>query len=1034
MEPDLILPDVPKPPKGFVPPTMNLEETPSSGVKKAPKLPGLPTPPVGRINVMSPKGEIQHATPEWLLKDGIKQGYSLPQNPSRVPSKEDLTPEGELKVINPETGDLATVSHEWYQKSPDAKNWHLQSKVNIDELKEDSIRAKYVQDKLSQKDPTVLATLGGKKENVQDKDGNYKLIAPTGERILVSQKDLPVLLASETGFRFEDRDFQALYNAHIKLGKEEGLSKKSIEAGGAGYVGSLPGFDWLRNKATENTDAMFGKAWNIANRTLEQTTQAKAHGVGTGLGIAAQVLSPTGVFGEMKAAQAARAGIIGAIAPEGANFARLAAARTVAGLAEGAIISSPQVLAKVALEKDLKGAAENLALGAGLGGLLGVTSAALTGGGKLANAGASFFKEGAATKALEAGGASAETLASLAPQKNIESIGKFVTAGGALGEKTAMERLFQHAIENPPPPGVAKSINPLGNFIKGIPEGVKGEALQAALDKQGITSEKIAEVAGVLNQKEPFIQTLIEKGLSRKSTPEQVEQILKDVSFGQNVKELAEKLDKLAAEPFKASGLQGKIAKINIGEAAQQALFADKATANTVTNIYNRFNELVDKSGNIKIANLQKFVEETGNSINWRGKADDVVNNIKKQVLQDAQATLIEAGDKAALKGADARLATKWAEGKTILTSAQQMHSQTVDNIISGAFKVEGNPVVKLILDKVSKPVAGTIGSLVGGPAHGFISYKGAEGIAAYGNYLLQKYVENPSNVSKLKTWLSGNKVSNAIGSYLALDALKVAQQKVDAISPYLKAISQRSEKALPMFFSSSAEPLKEILGKEGSGLSKQEQIKKLAEKTSRLVGSTDAFNGHMTSMLDNIIANHPQLAEQMKQDTMNKLQVINSILKSRSFQEPKMFEKQGKSSISNADIQKIEDQLKVVNNPYALLEGIKNGKVSQKQVQIVQQLYPDTLQKIRTALTNEGYSGNTNLTYQQRLSISTIMNTQADPSLKNIKTLQSTYESSQSAPPQQQGKGKKSGGGGKSPNTHAAKISNYTAAQRITK
>lgn len=983
------------------------------------KVEGIAAPPVGHVSVMSPDGKLGHVPAEWLVKEGAKKGYTLPPDNTRDPGELDLTPDGQVKVVRKD-GTAGTVPLEWYAKDPNAKNYIPASKADVASLQAHKER---VNQDLADLGKTGWKELNERHKNddVQDKEGNYKLIGPGGEAVLVKQKELPTLLQS--GFKFKDQNFQSLYDAHIQLGAEQD-TKKKVESGFAGYVGSIPGFDWLRRQATSHSDYAPGKAWNIANEVLQETSQATQHKVGTAAGVVAQLATPTGIFGEMKAAQAARAAVLGRLAPEGASLAANMGARVLAGAAEGAIISAPQVLAQAALEGDVKGAAESLLLGAGLGAGFGTLAGLGKGAGRLLSYGAEKVQEARGTKALEGLGATPEVLEALGPKATREDVANFLAKRAQAGGEFAPEKLGQAAPEAARQLGTLDTLarSDFGQYFNILPQGSKAELAERALMGQ---EGSIGGIAKSLGQKEPLLQTMIDKGLSSKSTPEQMERILLDLSQGKNLEGTVQRLDKVA-EPLSTTVLNSTLAKIDGG---QLSMFADKGGAKLVQDLSKEINALADKSGNISLSNLRQFIDKVGESVNWRGSADDLVNNLKKQVVSDTSKVLFEAGDAAALKG-DAKLATLWAEQKAISDASQKMHQQLMSDIAGGKLNPKLSPIFQAMIEKAGQSSAGVLGHAVGGPVGGLIGVKGGEAAAAAASSLVEKYAGNLENGSKLKNWLLSNRASQAIGSYMTLDALKVAASKTEGVAPYLREISNRAIKT-PVMYMSIPDPIKSILGQESTGLSKEQQYRRLSERVASLAGAPELRNQQLSQLLAPVMKDHPELAAQMQQDYEKKIMVLNEILHGKNTKESTPFTKQKPYTPSKAEMKDMEDQLKVALNPYALLDGLKNGKVTSKQVAVASQLNPAILEQIRAEMVKEAYSGKANLTYQQRLSASIVMGQAMDQSLKATPQLQGIY--GQAA--QQQGGGKPGSGKGHSGakmNADKLPAAQGTIAQRL--
>ncbi len=154
------------------------------------------------------------------------------------------------------------------------------------------------------------------------------------------------------------------------------------------------------------------------------------------------------------------------------------------------------------------------------------------------------------------------------------------------------------------------------------------------------------------------------------------------------------------------------------------------------------------------------------------------------------------------------------------------------------------------------------------------------------------------------------------------------------------------------------------------------------------------------------------------------KIQFIHQLLHSKNTTSPQPFSKQEKYEPTPADLQEMNEQLQIALNPLALLDGLKNGTVTSKQVATAAVLNPAILGKIREELNNEAYSVKSDLNYQQRLSASNIMGQAMDQTLHAVPQLQQAFAPAQ---PQQQGPAPKL-------NTKNMPSAQATPAQRISK
>lgn len=928
--------------------TVNLPET---------KIEANPTPPPGHINVINPQGQLGHVPLDWLLKDGLGQGFKLAAGEQRTPGSADLTPDKQVRVIRKADGQPGTLPLDWFLKDPAAKDFDLASQADPSFLAEHQRKVNQDLADLNKREEvaSIFDASAGlnlsarhKNDDVMDKEGNFKLIGPDGSFISVPPKHVTALLASKAGFRFQDDNAQALYEAYQK--QDNGVSG-SIWSGMGGLTEILPFHDkgkftekMLKDQKTDLVNKMERIDEDIRN------SDSTAYKVGQGLGIAAQVLTPGGALGEGRLAQAAGAAALAKLAPEGASLGRQILARGLSTALEGAIVSSPQALSQLAVQENPKAAAESLALGAGIG----------------------FFL-GAGTKTLAAG----------------------VEKGADL-------------------------LRPL--------------AVSNALEKAGANAESLAAIPGAAN-KEAFLQTLLDKGLSPKSKGEEVTKVITDLAQGERLAPTLQKLDKVAETPISAPELLSTFDK-----ATQDLVKADSKIQPVLDSLGERLNKLTDakaasgaqldlfsKNMSISLENLQKFVGELGTEINWK-KLSQPAEMAKARVWQAGLSELMQAGDKAALQ-ADAKVAAAWTQQKAITEIAQQMQS----SILKEPQEVL-NPLVKAITHGLSDKLTGVItGAAIGGPigaAIGGMANKSILKPALTGleSNLIEKYASNPDHASKLGNWLVRNKTADAIGSYLILDAVKVKAHNIEAIPAFLRNIGEKT----PSMFLGTSDPIKTILGPEANGLSKNQQYQRLSTKVSSLAGNPELRQKQFDTFLAPILKDHPQLANQVYTDYDQKIQAINQIVNGHNKQQPEAFVKNKPENPTPAQMREIESQLKIAMNPYALLDGLKNGKVTAKQVAIAAQLNPAILQDIRTELNKEAFGGKINLTYQQRLSASIIMGTAMDQSLRNGQALQAAYgNNANAAAPAPVAKSKKSGN---SKPLHADKISPFTTSQRISK
>lgn len=946
--------------------------------------------PAGHINVMSPEGVMGQMPLENFLKEGVKEGFTLPTKEPDI-TVNDLTPDKQIKVIRKSDGMQGLIPLDQYLQNPDeAKDYEIASKYDPE-----------YQKKVNQ-DLKDLTNAGWsqiddrhRNDDIQDDSGNYKLLDPNGNTVLVERKYLTPLLSS--GFKFADQNFQSLFEANRQLASD--IETASTVAGSEA-AGSVPGIGSLITKLNEKFGTKAAQANLIALDIAKQKEQKTAATIGTAAGIVAQLGLPSGVFGEMKLGQAAKAGILAKLAPEGASLGRSLLAKGLGMGVEGAIISSPQAIAKLAIDKDPTAAAESLVLGFGVGAGLGVGGTLLAKGGEaalgLVGKVGEKFTEGRVANVLEQSGIN------------------------------QTRELTQNQIER----GV---VSAGGKLEVAIPEGEK------------------------------FIQKLRDEGIKSTSKVDEIFDVSRKLAQGNGMESTLAKLDKLGSSGTSASDLISKF-KSSAQELAQNfpeisSKLLGKFNAK-LEELSENISSLADKEGNLSLENLKKFITNVGEDTNWKKLRDSLaeteerifspMDELKSYLWNDAREAMISGIDKLS-EGADAKLVAELSEKRLMQQMSRELFSHT---IMSGA-NGELSPIAKKVMDLLAAKGASKLGMVVGGVAGSVGGVLGSTVGSAAGsaagslvNKLTGPAVENISSKlvdayeqnsgSKIVNWLVKNKTANAIGSYIAIDSIKNMESKIAEIPGFIKDIGNATAQGakvasikVPIMFIGSKDPIKSILGSEANGLSKAQQFQRLSTKVANMNSNPTMKQQQYDLHIAPLFKDHPELAQQVQANYDKKIQVVNQILNTGNTQQPAAFTKQKPYQPTPAQMAEIENKLKVVENPYALLDGLKNGKVTSAQVAIVAQLNPAILQKMQNEIAKQAFSGKTALPYQQRLAASTIMGAPMDPSVRNGSALQATYGQSQAQAvpagqephPQKQGNSKP---------IKAEKIAKYSLSQRI--
>lgn len=650
--------------------------------------------------------------------------------------------------------------------------------------------------------------------------------------------------------------------------------------------------------------------------------------------------------------------------------------------------------------------------------------------------------------------AKAATVAKLAP----EGAGIARTVGAhALGTAiegaiiTSPQAIAQAAIDKNPKAaaetlglglGIGGVLGLGGGLISGAEKAIpiaKANAIDSALTQMGVAPEML-EKLGNAEQKEKFVQSLLDHGLTDKSKTSEFLESLQKMSEGEGLTKTLNKLDPYLEGEASNSKLQMQIASMG-----EKAAVSEPKITQVMEELSGKLGELSDKAGNITLSNLGKFVQEIGEKIDWKTKtAEDLVNGFRKEVQQDAVTELMNLGDKAAAN-ADAKLAAEWTENKYVAEMAKQIHTKMLEPFVEsglaeeGVFKSGADKMAAILKETLAHGLKhkgvglamGALGLAHGGPVAGLLNYAVGQGISKIVGKLLDYYAEN--SATKLGSFLKARATHPAIASYLAVDAIHSVNKQIERIPDYITDLSRRGVyKTVP--FVTHDDPIKKALGSAANGLSKDQQYNKLVNQIHTLSSNPELRQTHIAQAISPFAADHSQLAKDLADELNKKIEFLSTIAP-KTNDHPLPFKPTPEYKPSAAEYAEFQDNLRIAQNPLALLNHLAEGKVTAKQVAIASQLNPEVMRMVQEKMQEAAYSGKADLTYQQRLSASLIMGQAMDNSLNQVQQLQQVYGPTQQAsapapPPKRSGKGGTKGFN----NVDKMPGAQYTQAQRLGK
>jgi hypothetical protein len=517
-----------------------------------------------------------------------------------------------------------------------------------------------------------------------------------------------------------------------------------------------------------------------------------------------------------------------------------------------------------------------------------------------------------------------------------------------------------------------------------------------------------------LENKTKLMDALESAGLKKTSNVDGTISALKAVSSGEKMESLS-KLDDLTKinTVHLASDLEIAVK----GKQLQLPFNAEKPqiSEDLASSVKTLTSKLEALGSEAKLSDVAKIASDLTKDFNPIAPSElGIANKDLHEVLMNK---IFSVGD-AAVDKMSPKLLDQWATEKSIAQGSKTMLDSFAADVI--AAKQSGQTVPKInlgydigraLIKKI--PIVGETAAVIlnGGDY--------VRGVIPSVVKSLTKNVDSSGNA-----WILKNTSNPNIGSYLALNNWIAGAKTISKAPEVLQNLGAK----IPLAFMTPKTPIKDILGDQANGLSKDQQFNKVSDSFAKLASSQQTRDSYIGALTGPFQQNHPELAAELKAHIENKIAVINNVLNSYNKKEPVLFGDNSKQMPSIAQKADIESGLATIQNPYSLIDKFNSNTITNKDVSLVQQVNPAILSAVRESLVKE--SSKIELTGQQRISMGILLGQPIEQGQKNGLALQATFTPQQNAPaPAPAGKGKKGSGS----HLKASSVASYTTAQNIS-
>lgn len=633
---------------------------------------------------------------------------------------------------------------------------------------------------------------------------------------------------------------------------------------------------------------------------------------------------------EEAVAQTGRASLSRTLAAKAANYA-----------AQGAIASSPQVFAE-ALTGDPEKAAETLAWGIGTGALLG-------GSGALIKAGT----EGAAAKA-------SEVLDSPTVRKYLDDWGNNRTLKSVGFTKSQLSKFSDTQIAD-----MANLLHDEGMMEQASGRRQLGDMIDVMHDRVG------KDIGAARERLDTLITNSAENEMATRLQPLALQK-----------GELATKIyDALNTPALNMPMNSDQLSALNQVVASAQTLGQDGSFV-TFKDAQSFLKNLRDKW----VTSIKRDVSQGG----ARGlEVVSPLDHMKSQAYSVARETIDAASDRVASAAGEPEIVRDLIKNRNKYAILSNLEKGAADLQRAQAGNRFGSLTDIIHMGNgIPSHITGAIGGVVGG-FPGYIAGKAA-GIPL--DFIAKHWIED-KGMMMLGT-LAKKAAKEGPQVFSAVLASEGTKRLTATLKQIPEALTRMSLRASPSLANSkkSPDPVEHLLGKEGNDLSHDKRFEKLTTNISNLNADPEAMADLISHLAGPIAHFNPALADSYIAKQLQILQYLNQNVP-RNPNTPTPFTKDNWKP-SPQQKKDFKDRAEVVINPMTAIKHLEQGTLNDAHLDALSTIYP----LIKQEMVNQvqqfvADNPDSTLPYATRLNLSLLLNTPLDDSLKNIASLQATFQ-----------------------------------------
>ncbi len=450
-------------------------------------------------------------------------------------------------------------------------------------------------------------------------------------------------------------------------------------------------------------------------------------------------------------------------------------------------------------------------------------------------------------------------------------------------------------------------------------------------------------------------------------------------------------LDQRLPEPFRKGAVAAR-------EAAEKAGKFKTKIEGTDADLLKQLEDIVPKGGKttfvpddgskvintITMEEAQALKKRLGDYANWDATAKSSVNAVRKQAYNIVRNEIDESIGRIA-EQVDPSIMERYLRAKNNYAAASDI-SYLINNKEA---QLMGNRFIGL-----TDSIWGGAGS-VAGIAHAIASGNFIYGllypIATTG---MKKIIES----TYTKTWAASKlfaaRGGDKAGLLFAEQAIKWGADQLDRITPdFISRITRPGLTPSTVGLSAIGRFIGNPDVKPKTSAEKQKLVQDVQAKLNEFMLNQQQTADRVAKLTTPIGAfGAPKISQAYMQQMLKTYQYLQSILPNAN-KELNPFKK-NVSQLSDKQLADFERALRVVDNPYAVLDSLQNGTLTQGEVDVLSNLYPNIYSGLQKKITEVAYAmkDKSGIPFDQRMKYSLLLGVPLDPSLSNTAAYQGTF------------------------------------------